>query len=129
MPADRLWATVYKEDNEAFEIWKDLGMKEDHIVRLGKEDNFWEIGLGPCGPDSEIFFDRGEEYKCSDPDCKPGCDCDRFIEVWNHVFSQFSKEEDGSYRVYTYDRDAKTIRQVPESVKQKEASLDRKSVV
>ena len=97
MPADRLWATVYKEDNEAFEIWKDLGMKEDHIVRLGKEDNFWEIGLGPCGPDSEIFFDRGEEYKCSDPDCKPGCDCDRFIEVWNHVFSQFSKEEDGSY--------------------------------
>lgn len=97
MPADRLWATVYKEDNEAFEIWKDLGMKEDHIVRLGKEDNFWEIGLGPCGPDSEIFFDRGEEYKCSNPDCKPGCDCDRFIEVWNHVFSQFSKEEDGSY--------------------------------
>lgn len=97
MPADRLWATVYKEDNETFEIWKDLGMKEDHIVRLGKEDNFWEIGLGPCGPDSEIFFDRGEEYKCSDPDCKPGCDCDRFIEVWNHVFSQFSKEEDGSY--------------------------------
>lgn len=97
MSADRLWATVYKEDNEAFEIWKDLGMKEDHIVRLGKEDNFWEIGLGPCGPDSEIFFDRGEEYKCSDPDCKPGCDCDRFIEVWNHVFSQFSKEEDGSY--------------------------------
>ncbi len=97
MPADRLWATVYKEDNEAFEIWKDLGMKEDHIVRLGKEDNFWEIGLGPCGPDSEIFFDRGEEYKCSKPDCKPGCDCDRFIEVWNHVFSQFSKEEDGSY--------------------------------
>lgn len=97
MPADRLWATVYKEDNDAFKIWKDLGMKEDHIVRLGKEDNFWEIGLGPCGPDSEIFFDRGEEYKCSDPDCKPGCDCDRFIEVWNHVFSQFSKEEDGSY--------------------------------
>ncbi len=97
MPADRLWATVYEEDDDAFEIWKDIGMKEDHIIKLGKKDNFWEIGLGPCGPDSEIFFDRGEEYKCDNPDCKPGCDCDRFIEVWNHVFSQFSKEEDGSY--------------------------------
>lgn len=97
MPSDRLWATIYKEDDDAYEIWKSLGMKEDHIVRLGKEDNFWEIGLGPCGPDSEIFFDRGEEYKCDNSDCKPGCDCDRFIEVWNHVFSQFSKEEDGSY--------------------------------
>lgn len=97
MPEERLWATVYREDRDAFEIWKSIGMAEDHIVRLGKEDNFWEIGLGPCGPDSEIFFDRGEEYACDNPDCKPGCDCDRFIEVWNHVFSQFSKEEDGTY--------------------------------
>ena len=96
-PMDKLWATVYLDDEQAIEIWKSLGMDESHIVRLGKEDNFWEIGLGPCGPDSEIFYDRGEEYGCGKPDCKPGCDCDRFIEVWNHVFTQFSKEEDGSY--------------------------------
>ena len=96
-PMDRLWATVYLDDEEAIEIWKKNGMAEDHIVRLGKEDNFWEIGLGPCGPDSEIFYDRGEEFGCGKPDCKPGCDCERFIEIWNHVFTQFSKEEDGSY--------------------------------
>ena len=94
---DRLWATVYLDDEEAIGIWKSVGMNPDHIVRLGKEDNFWEIGLGPCGPDSEIFYDRGEEFGCGSPDCKPGCDCDRFIEIWNHVFTQFSKEEDGSY--------------------------------
>ena len=97
MPTDRLWATVYLDDNDAYEIWKSLGMPEDRIVKLGKEDNFWEIGLGPCGPDSEIFYDRGEEFGCGKPDCKPGCDCDRFVEFWNHVFTQFSKEEDGSY--------------------------------
>lgn len=96
-PMDRLWATVYLDDEEAIEIWKSLGMNPEHIVRLGKEDNFWEIGLGPCGPDSEIFYDRGEEFGCGKPDCKPGCDCDRFLEIWNHVFTQFSKEEDGSY--------------------------------
>ena len=96
-PMDKLWATVYLDDEEAIGIWKSIGMNPDHIVRLGKEDNFWEIGLGPCGPDSEIFYDRGEEYGCGKPDCKPGCDCDRFIEIWNHVFTQFSKEEDGSY--------------------------------
>jgi len=96
-PMERLWATVYLYDEQAIEIWKSLGMNPDHIVRLGKEDNFWEIGLGPCGPDSEIFYDRGEEYGCGSPDCKPGCDCDRYIEVWNHVFTQFNKEEDGSY--------------------------------
>lgn len=94
---DKLWATVYLDDEEAIDIWKSIGMNPDHIVRLGKEDNFWEIGLGPCGPDSEIFYDRGEAFGCGKPDCKPGCDCDRFIEIWNHVFTQFSKEEDGSY--------------------------------
>ena len=97
MPLDRLWATVYLDDDEAFNIWRELGMPEDRIVRLGKEDNFWEIGLGPCGPDSEIFYDRGEEFGCGKTDCRPGCDCDRYVEFWNHVFTQFSKEEDGSY--------------------------------
>ncbi len=97
IPFDRVWATIYEDDDEAFEIWKKLGMPEDRIVRLGKEDNFWEIGLGPCGPCSEIYFDRGPEYGCGKPDCKPGCDCDRYLEFWNHVFTQFSKEEDGSY--------------------------------
>ena len=96
-PMDKLWATVYLDDDQAKEIWKSLGMDPSHIVPLGKDDNFWEIGLGPCGPDSEIFYDRGEEYGCGSPDCKPGCDCDRFLEIWNHVFTQFSKEEDGSY--------------------------------
>ncbi|MCQ2550917.1 MAG: alanine--tRNA ligase [Clostridia bacterium] len=96
-PMDKLWATVYEEDDQAENIWKSLGMDPSHIVRLGKSDNFWEIGLGPCGPDSEIFYDRGEEFGCGKPDCKPGCDCDRFLEIWNHVFTQFSKEEDGSY--------------------------------
>ena len=96
-PMDRLWATVYLDDDEAIRIWEKNGMDPSHIVRLGKEDNFWEIGLGPCGPDSEIFYDRGEEFGCGKPDCKPGCDCDRFLEIWNHVFTQYSKEEDGSY--------------------------------
>ncbi|MCR4668346.1 MAG: alanine--tRNA ligase, partial [Clostridia bacterium] len=80
-----------------YAIWKKLGMPEDRIVRLGKDDNFWEIGLGPCGPCSEIYFDRGDEYGCGKPDCKPGCDCDRYVEFWNHVFTQFSREEDGTY--------------------------------
>ncbi len=97
MPVDRIWATVYQDDDQAVEIWKKIGVPEERIVRLGKEDNFWEIGLGPCGPCSEIYFDRGEEYGCGKPDCKPGCDCDRYLEFWNHVFTQFSKEEDGSY--------------------------------
>ncbi len=96
-PMEKLWATVYLDDEEAIKIWEDNGMDPSHIVRLGKEDNFWEIGLGPCGPDSEIFYDRGEEFGCGKPDCKPGCDCDRFMEIWNHVFTQFSREEDGSY--------------------------------
>ncbi|TDP58500.1 alanine--tRNA ligase [Aminicella lysinilytica] len=98
MPADKIWATIYLDDDEAYRIWHDvIGLPDDRIVRLGKEDNFWEIGLGPCGPDSEIFFDRGPEYGCGKPDCRPGCECDRYIEIWNHVFTQFSKEEDGSY--------------------------------
>ena len=97
MPKDKLWATIYEDDDEAFEIWKTLGMPEERIVRLGKEDNFWEIGLGPCGPCSEIYYDRGPEYGCDDENCKPGCECDRYIEFWNHVFTQFSKEVDGSY--------------------------------
>lgn len=98
MPEDKIWVTVYQDDDEAFDIWnKKIGVPKEKIVRLGKDDNFWEIGTGPCGPCSEIYFDRGEKYGCGDPDCKPGCDCDRYIEFWNHVFTQFSKQEDGSY--------------------------------
>ncbi|MEG0923475.1 MAG: alanine--tRNA ligase [Anaerovoracaceae bacterium] len=97
LPVDKVWATVYEDDDEAEELWKKLGMPAERIVRLGKDDNFWEIGLGPCGPCSEIYFDRGPEFGCGKPDCKPGCECDRYIEFWNHVFTQFSKEEDGSY--------------------------------
>ena len=97
LPTDKLWATVYLDDDQAYDIWKNIGMPEDRIVRLGKDDNFWEIGLGPCGPCSEIYYDRGPEFGCDSPDCKPGCDCDRYVEFWNHVFTQFSKEEDGSY--------------------------------
>ena len=97
MPIDKIWVTVYKDDDQAYEIWKSLGIPEEHIVRLGKEDNFWEIGLGPCGPDSEMFFDRGPEYGSPDDDFVQGCEHDRYIEFWNHVFTQFSKEEDGTY--------------------------------
>lgn len=83
---------------EAFDIWKNtIGLPEERIVALGKEDNFWEIGTGPCGPCSEIYFDRGENYGCDNPDCKPGCDCDRYVEFWNHVFTQFNKDEAGNY--------------------------------
>lgn len=98
MPEDRIWATIYKDDDEAYDIWKNvLQFPEERIVRLGKDDNFWEIGTGPCGPCSEIYFDRGQEYGCDNPDCKPGCDCDRYIEFWNHVFTQFSKDDEGNY--------------------------------
>ena len=98
MPKEKLWATIYENDDEAYEIWKDMiGMPEEKIVRLGKDDNFWEIGLGPCGPCSEIYYDRGPEWGCGKPDCKPGCDCDRYLEFWNHVFTQFDRQEDGSY--------------------------------
>jgi len=98
IPADRLYASIYEDDDEAFEIWKnDVGLREGRIVRMGKADNFWEHGTGPCGPCSEIYFDRGADKGCGKPDCKVGCDCDRYIEFWNLVFTQFNKEEDGTY--------------------------------
>ena len=98
IPADRLWVSVYEDDEEAVELWtKRVGVSPDRIVRLGKEDNFWEIGTGPCGPCSEIYFDRGEAYGCGKPDCAVGCDCDRYVEFWNLVFTQFDKDENGNY--------------------------------
>lgn len=98
LPEDRLWVTVYLDDDEAHDIWaKDIKVPEDRIVRMGKEDNFWEIGLGPCGPCSEIYFDRGPSRGCGKDDCKLGCDCDRYIEFWNLVFTQFDKDEAGNY--------------------------------
>ena len=98
IPSDLLWPSIYEEDEEAFAIWKDkIGVPEEHIVRLGKADNFWEHGQGPCGPCSEIYFDRGIKYGCGSPDCKPGCDCDRFMEIWNNVFSQFNNDGNGNY--------------------------------
>lgn len=98
MPEESLWASIYEEDEEAFDIWKNvINLEEDRIVRLGKEDNFWEIGTGPCGPCSEIYFDRGSAHGCGNDDCKPGCDCDRFVEIWNHVFTQFNRDNEGNY--------------------------------
>ncbi len=98
IPADRLWPSVYEHDDEAYAIWRDkIGVPEEHIVKLGKADNFWEHGTGPCGPCSEIYFDRGEKRGCGSPDCKPGCDCDRFMEIWNNVFSQFNNDGNGNY--------------------------------
>lgn len=98
LPEDRLWVSIYQDDDEAFEIWtKEVGVSADRIVRLGKEDNFWEIGLGPCGPCSEIYFDRGIEKGCGKPDCSIACGCDRFIEFWNLVFTQFDRDEKGNY--------------------------------
>ncbi len=98
IPVDRLWVSTYTDDDEARKIWvEEVGVPADRIVILGKEDNFWEIGTGPCGPCSEIYFDRGEEYGCGSPDCKVGCDCDRYVEFWNLVFTQFNRDEDGNY--------------------------------
>ena len=98
LPKDRLWVTVYLEDDEAYDIWnKKIGVPAERIVRLGKADNFWEHGSGPCGPCSEIYFDRGIEYGCGSPDCKPGCDCDRFMEFWNLVFTQFDNDGKNNY--------------------------------
>ncbi|MBE7015412.1 MAG: alanine--tRNA ligase [Ruminococcaceae bacterium] len=97
IPADKLWITVYEEDDEARDIWiNEIGVSPERVVKMGKKDNFWEHGTGPCGPCSEIHVDRGEEYSCG-PDCKLGCECDRFMEVWNLVFTQFDKDEDGNY--------------------------------
>ncbi|MEE0946751.1 MAG: alanine--tRNA ligase [Acutalibacteraceae bacterium] len=98
IPKELLWPSIYEEDDEAYAIWRDkIGVDESHIVRLGKADNFWEHGTGPCGPCSEIYFDRGVKYGCGSPDCKPGCECDRYMEIWNNVFSQFNNMGDGTY--------------------------------
>ena len=98
IPKDKLHISVYKEDDEAYDIWtKKVGVAPDHMVRLGKEDNFWEHGSGPCGPCSEIYFDRGPEYGCGKPTCGVGCDCDRYMEIWNLVFSQFDADGKGHY--------------------------------
>ncbi|MDI9501413.1 MAG: alanine--tRNA ligase [Acetivibrionales bacterium] len=98
MPGDRLYVSIYEEDEEAFEIWnRDVGIAPERIFRMGKEDNFWEHGTGPCGPCSEIYFDRGPERGCGQPDCTVGCECDRYIEFWNLVFTQFNRQEDGTY--------------------------------
>lgn len=98
MPKDRIWVSVYNDDYEAADIWANhVGVSKDRIVYLGKDDNFWEIGTGPCGPCSELYYDRGEEYGCGSPDCAVGCDCDRFVEFWNLVFTQFDKDENGTY--------------------------------
>ncbi len=98
MDTDRLWVSIYQDDDEAFDIWtKEVGVSPEKIVRLGKEDNFWEHGEGPCGPCSEIYYDRGEEYGCGKPTCGVGCDCDRYVEIWNNVFTQFDSDGKGTY--------------------------------
>ncbi len=98
LEADRLYPSVYLEDDEAFDIWnKEMGIPADRIFKFGKEDNFWEHGAGPCGPCSEIYYDRGEKYGCGKPDCTVGCECDRYIEIWNNVFTQFENDGKGNY--------------------------------
>ena len=98
MPVEKLYVSIYENDDEAYKIWtEEIGVDPSHMVRLGKEDNFWEHGSGPCGPCSEIYFDRGEEKGCGSPDCKVGCECDRFVEVWNLVFTQFENDGNGNY--------------------------------
>lgn len=98
LPVDRLWVSIYEDDDEAYTIWTEqVGVSPDRIVRLGKEDNFWELGTGPCGPCSEIYFDRGAKYGCGRPDCKVGCECDRYVEFWNLVFTQFDSDGKGNY--------------------------------
>ena len=98
IPTELLWPSIYENDEEAYDIWVNrVGVTPEHVVRLGKADNFWEHGTGPCGPCSEIYFDRGLKYGCGSPDCKPGCECDRFMEIWNNVFSQFNNDGNGNY--------------------------------
>ncbi len=98
LPVEKIWVSIYEKDDEAFDIWtKEVGVSADHIVRLGKEDNFWEHGEGPCGPCSELYFDRGEKYGCGKPTCGVGCDCDRYVEFWNNVFTQFDNDGNGNY--------------------------------
>ena len=98
LPEDRLYPSIYEDDDEAFEIWnKDIGIAPERIYRFGKADNFWEHGSGPCGPCSEVYYDRGEKYGCGKPDCTVGCDCDRYMEIWNNVFTQFDNDGKGNY--------------------------------
>ncbi len=98
IPGELLWPSIYENDEEAYKIWTEkIGVDPKKVVRLGKADNFWEHGEGPCGPCSEIYFDRGEKYGCGSPDCRPGCDCDRYMEIWNNVFSQFNNDGKGNY--------------------------------
>ncbi len=98
MDPEKIYCSVYLDDDEAYDIWtKDVGVKPDHMVRFGKEDNFWEHGQGPCGPCSELYYDRGEKYGCGSPDCKVGCDCDRYVEFWNLVFTQFENDGNNNY--------------------------------
>lgn len=98
IPGELLWPSVYEKDDEAYRIWNEkIGVPAGRIVRLGKADNFWEHGSGPCGPCSEIYFDRGIKYGCGSPDCKPGCDCERYMEIWNNVFTQFNNDGAGNY--------------------------------
>ena len=98
LPVDKIYVSIYENDDEAFDIWtKEVGVSADHIVRLGKEDNFWEHGEGPCGPCSELYFDRGEKYGCGSPTCGVGCDCDRYVEFWNNVFTQFDNDGNNNY--------------------------------
>ena len=97
LPVERLYFTIFTDDDETHDVWRSLGVPEDHISRLGEDDNFWAAGpTGPCGPCSELYFDQGEDVGCGKPDCAPGCDCDRFLEFWNLVFTQFDRQEDGS---------------------------------
>ncbi len=98
LPEEKIWPSVYEEDDESYDFWvNEMKVPAERVVRLGKEDNFWEIGVGPCGPCSELYYDRGEKHGCGHADCKPGCECDRFVEFWNHVFTQFEKDEAGNY--------------------------------
>ncbi|MBR5134034.1 MAG: alanine--tRNA ligase, partial [Clostridia bacterium] len=98
LPKDRIWISIYENDDEAKDIWvNEVGVDESHIVRLGKADNFWEHGSGPCGPCSELYFDRGEQYGCDNPNCGVGCECDRYVEFWNLVFTQFDNDGNGNY--------------------------------
>lgn len=100
LPVDKVYVTVFDDDQEAYDIWtKEIGVAADHVSHLGRADNFWEHGSGPCGPCSELYFDRGEKYGCGSPDCAPGCDCDRFVEFWNLVFTQFESDGKGKYEL------------------------------
>ena len=96
LPAEKMWITIYLDDDEAFDLWRKIGIPTDRIVRMGEKDNFWAMGeTGPCGPCSEIVIDQGEGMGCGRPDCGVGCDCDRFLELWNLVFMQFNRDSEG----------------------------------